>query len=353
MRRLSLAVWVVLSLHAGWCGEAAAQPKTEGDRLYNSALAKQKKGDANGAIGDFSKAIAFNPKDSDAYLGRGVVRRDQGDLRGAIADSKKAIEISPKDAGAYVYCAAAQQMNGDLRQAIGNYTKAIALDPKQTEAYYNRGVAWEAKDDLDRAIADFTSAIALNGKHSGAYANRGISWERKGDYARAGADATKALALDPKNAKSYINRGTAYAEQQKWGQAYRQFDAGVQVDHRALYAALLRYTAEVHLTPEAAAKVQLQGALRQRRPAGTKDWSTQLGERLLGKITEAELVAAAETKDRETTRGQQCEAWYYAGVARLADGQEKEAKACFRRSVATKHKNFSEYWLARAELAQR
>lgn len=54
-----------------------------------------------GAVADYDRAIALNPKYAGAYKSRGNARVKQGDLDGAIADYDRAIELVPDYAEAY------------------------------------------------------------------------------------------------------------------------------------------------------------------------------------------------------------------------------------------------------------
>jgi len=70
--------------------EASAQnARTHNDR----GLAKQKKGDLNGAMVDYNQAIELNPQYGLAYRNRGNAKRKKGDLDGAIADFNRAIKL--------------------------------------------------------------------------------------------------------------------------------------------------------------------------------------------------------------------------------------------------------------------
>ncbi|HEV7401782.1 MAG TPA: hypothetical protein VGO11_02605, partial [Chthoniobacteraceae bacterium] len=80
------------------------------------------------------------------------------------------------------------------------------------------------------------------------------------------------------------------------------------------------------------------------------DWPSRIADFLLGKLDEAALLTAAEAPDAKKTRQQKCEAWYYAGVARLTAGEKAEAASCFRKCVATEVKSYFEYILAQSEL---
>ena len=54
--------------------------------------------------------------------------------------------------------------------------------------------------------------------------------------------------------------------------------------------------------------------------------------------------------DAEKQRGRQCEAWYYAGMKRLLDGDKAAAADSFRQCLATGKGTFAEYDFAAAEL---
>ena len=50
---------------------------------------------------EYSEAIRLDPKNPDAYRGRGVAHGNKGDFDHAIADFNEAIRLKPTDAEAY------------------------------------------------------------------------------------------------------------------------------------------------------------------------------------------------------------------------------------------------------------
>ena len=188
----------------------ASQPNLKEANGYNErGIAKGVKGDIDGAIADFTRAIELYPKYSTAYTNRGLAKKNKGDLDGAIADCNRAIELDPKDAGGYSNRGIAKQAQGDLKGAIADYTRAIELDPKDAGGYSNRGNAKGAKGDVEGAIADCNRAIELDPKNVAAYTNRGIAKKNKGNLNEAISDYTHAVELDPKYGNAYYNRGLA------------------------------------------------------------------------------------------------------------------------------------------------
>jgi tetratricopeptide (TPR) repeat protein len=97
-----------------------------GKLLTSRGVELKRKGDIDGAIADYTRAIALNAKDLFAFNNRANTRRDKGDLEGAIAD----------------------------------YSEAIRLDRDYAAAYTNRGRVHEMRKDLVRARADFNAALA-------------------------------------------------------------------------------------------------------------------------------------------------------------------------------------------------
>ena len=85
-------------------------------------------------------------------MNRGFAKQAKGDHDGAIADYNRAIELAAK---VTIFC---------VDGTIADYNRAIELDPKQPRAYMNRGFAKQAKDDVDGAIADYNRALELAAK---------------------------------------------------------------------------------------------------------------------------------------------------------------------------------------------
>jgi len=58
---------------------------------------KRHKGDYDGAIDDYTKAIELNPKEAQHYRYRGEARLGKGDLDGALADFTQAAKLKPSN----------------------------------------------------------------------------------------------------------------------------------------------------------------------------------------------------------------------------------------------------------------
>lgn len=97
-----------------------------------------------------------------------------------------------------------------------------------------------------------------------------------------------------------------------------------------------------------AANKELVDYLQQR--GNTADWFSTAASYLLGRISDADLLAAAKSSDKKSENGQLCEAWFYTGMKKLIGGDKSGAQDCFNKSLATDQKEYTEYHFARAEL---
>ncbi len=98
------------------------------------------------------------------YNNRGIAKKHKGDLDGAIADYDRAIQINPKYDSAYNNRGSAKQDKGDLDGAIADYDRAIQINPKYDMAYKNRGLANTKKRNWADALADYRHTCELNEK---------------------------------------------------------------------------------------------------------------------------------------------------------------------------------------------
>jgi tetratricopeptide (TPR) repeat protein len=327
--------------------------KPQDSRFYDfRGKVRQKMGNLDGALADFSKAIVLNPKFGDAYFDRGGVYDQKMSIKAAIADYSNAITLDPTNFAAYARRGSARSYTDDSEGALADFTKAIEHYPKTAFLYSRRGEVRYDSGDPKGALVDYTKAIELDPKEAGPYVLRGQTRRGQGDLDGALADYNKAIELDPEeHARAISGRGFVFALQGDWPKAYRDFDSAfVSAKWKTLYHPVFRCISQMRLGKLDEAKKELIDAMDKRWDVNPGGWDSTVADFLLGKRDEAGLLVAAEDVDEGTRRRQKCAAWYFAGVARLASGQEADAANCFRRCVATEEKNKVEYDLAQAEL---
>ncbi len=176
---------------------------------YVRGVAKFQLSDRQGALSDYNKSIAINPKFAQAQSNRAYVRAELGDTKGAMEDSNRAISLDPNLPEAYVNRSLAKFQLGDNRGVLEDATRAIALKPNFAQAYSNRCLAKSELGDDKGAISDCNRALSFNPKLAEAYLNRGLAKFKLGEYQVSIEDANRAIALKPSLVQAYSNIGAA------------------------------------------------------------------------------------------------------------------------------------------------
>ena len=164
--------------------------------------------DYQGAIADYTAAMALDPKEATAVLWRGNAKRKLEDYQGAIVDYTAAMALDPKDKYAAMNRGLAKNELKDYQGAIADYTAAMALDPKDAVVMEWRANAKTELKDYQGAIADYTAAMVLDPKNATAVYFRGDAKRELKDYEGAIADYTAAITLDPTDQANYISRAS-------------------------------------------------------------------------------------------------------------------------------------------------
>ena len=243
--------------------------------------------DFEAAIADYNEAIASEPSNARAYLGRGWAKWLHGDDDGARKDINEALRLDPGLGNAYNLRAFIKLNEGDYAGADADYTKAMDLDPtlRTADTYTNRGLARlrkedtrAAEEDFNRALkinpeyaralalriaarmmttrtkvarGDFTSlafpgefvqmlmltgglgechGIELNNKYTGRYLQLGLEYCNNNELDKAIALFTKAIELNPDLPEAYNNRGYVYAKRNWNERAMKDYRKALNID---------------------------------------------------------------------------------------------------------------------------
>ncbi len=139
---------------------------------YNLRASARKDKDVSGAIEDYSKSIALNPKNPRAFNNRGNVYSASGKYREALEDYNAALKFDSTLTEAFNNRGAIKAIFGDLSGALSDINKAIMLKPESKDAYRNRGLVRLQLHDLSLARDDWRKAAALGDELSVKLLNR-------------------------------------------------------------------------------------------------------------------------------------------------------------------------------------
>ena len=125
---------------------ASADPAAE---AYKKGLACFEKEQNDAAVAAFSEAIRLDPKNAEAFCGRG---RAYGSKHAdkAMADFNEAIRLNPKLAKAYRCRGVVYGSEGEYDKAIAELGEAIRYDPKYADAYDCRVLTSTARANTTR-----------------------------------------------------------------------------------------------------------------------------------------------------------------------------------------------------------
>lgn len=171
--------------------------------------------DFEGALADYTEAIARNPSYAGAYYLRAALWYEQGEAESAQSDYTRGLQLDSTSAEALYLSGRVEMSRGNADAAVRFYNKALAIDPGYAQAYYSLGVYKGNQNDIEGAIAEYTAAIKADPQFAFAYGNRANLYDDLGrqDPAlmqAALSDYAMAIKLEPLYYQAYYNRGYAY-----------------------------------------------------------------------------------------------------------------------------------------------
>lgn len=125
---------------------------------YRRGFYKDNTKDVDGALEDYSMAIALDPTYAYAYLGRADMYKEKGNTSMSIADYKKVIEIDtiPQSSACAQY---AYLEIGQKEEAIDFMNKIIAEDTNDAGNYYDAACLYSRMGENDNALEALKTSL--------------------------------------------------------------------------------------------------------------------------------------------------------------------------------------------------
>jgi tetratricopeptide (TPR) repeat protein len=131
-------------------------------------------GDAPGAIIALGKALATDPDNEVALLGRAALELLCGHPRKALRDLSRALSRNRRNPSSWFKTGQAHQALNQLRAAIADYSAALLFEPGHRQALLHRAVLYSSLNQVDRALSDFDRLMAADRRIAKALAIWGL-----------------------------------------------------------------------------------------------------------------------------------------------------------------------------------
>ena len=164
-------------------------------------LALLLRGDPSEALAAFEKALAANPKLSEARLNRGLTHLRLGSFAKASADfgAVAADEASPVRADAAYHNGIALDRLGRTQEAEAMLDRALRLDPALDAALLYRGMLAERRGDLQSAGRSYLDYLDRHPKSVVAMLRFGVAAQKSGRFETAKTWLQRVIAASPES----------------------------------------------------------------------------------------------------------------------------------------------------------
>lgn len=207
-----------------------AQNKEDYDAWMTRGMLYLEQGDLKSAFRDIDQSLRINPKRASFWNNRGMVymRMNQFDL--AIQDVNKAIELAPNYANAFNNRGMCNYAKGEFVKSVEDYSQAIRLQPDYPMFYVNRAVSLHSSGKPREALDDYNAALRLRKNIAEAWIGRSNVYLGLNDLDRAMDNASEAIRLDPQSPEAYNNRGWIRYKTGDFERAHQDFNKSIQLD---------------------------------------------------------------------------------------------------------------------------
>jgi len=158
------------------------------------------------------------------WTDRGRAMVNKGDLEGGLAAYNRAIEKDPTLGRAFNNRATIRKWLADYEGALADYDKSIELNPDDLRGVYNRAMVKRALMDYEGALADHDRVVSEGKMGALALRSRALTLRHKGDFDAALSDLKQALKLQPNSARSLFSVATIRLWQGRYDDAVTAYD---------------------------------------------------------------------------------------------------------------------------------
>lgn len=154
------------------CNISFGQNKADAEKLVDEGVNYHDKGDYDGAIAKYDKALELDKDNLLALAEKAFSLLSLQKYDEAINYCQKAIATHPGDKGlktVYVTYGNASDGQKKTDKSIEIYDEGIKLFPDYYQLYFNKGISLSSVKKYDEAVLCFQKAVMLNPKHASSH----------------------------------------------------------------------------------------------------------------------------------------------------------------------------------------
>lgn len=187
----------------------------------------------NEAFEKFKKAIALNPKYSDALFQAGWCQNELGNYRSAISYLHKTRQYGPAMAKTFYELGYAFDRLDTYDSALYFYNQCLLMNPQYSLVYKQLGSIAYEKDDPETAIANFTkyeSYAKEEIRDYGYWYKKGFCYNALKDYTNAKEALLRSRNIKDDYQKTYLELGFAASRLKQDDEAIGYYKSAVTLD---------------------------------------------------------------------------------------------------------------------------
>lgn len=196
--------------------------------FYKQGQMLTRRGKYGEAIECFEKALAVNPKDTNAIFALGNVAKKMGLPDVAEKMFRATLALLPDSMEAASNLGTLLIDLDRIDEAIEIYQGLLATHPENAEIWLNIGIAVKKSGDLEKAEIFTRESLRLKPKYAVAYVSLSEILFSQNDLAGAMEAIDKAWRLDKKNGRIRYNRSEFLLASGALEEGWREMDYGLQ-----------------------------------------------------------------------------------------------------------------------------
>ncbi|MCD6308086.1 MAG: tetratricopeptide repeat protein, partial [Candidatus Latescibacteria bacterium] len=210
--------------------DAAAKSPGKSRPYHYLGLARQRKGDIEGALAMYRRALEKDPGNAESLANIGLLRYDAGRYDEAAATFRKALGLKPSDAAISSNLGNALVRLKCYDEAVKAYRAAILNDPDNSSYQSNLGHALLRSGRIDEAIAAYREAVRLTPESASLQYRLGEALRMAGKNDEALAAYRRAIGIDPSMTDACLNAGNVYFMQNDFDHAIEWYTRGLETN---------------------------------------------------------------------------------------------------------------------------